>query len=425
MTTLIVHGQHAMLTLFLAMILPLQEYVRVPNDRTGVGASGKIGRGTSRGEQFVPRATPTQTAPAWAYSTPSIPIQAAPSWVYAAPSASLEPSPASATINPTETANRDQTRRVEPPINLPALARTNPYLAYHRGWVGGFWNGVSPSPGRGRLPPPPGRNRHPGRAPAILGMGLGWNLPAWLIGPMAYRWGYFPYDNPFARRGPSPGTERPFDDYSRPIRILNPVPTEKLLDEALTAFRAARDAFRRGLPTGPRPDRCGVAPDARRPRHPSIPRPGPLRAPPLRGIGRGALRHPGGWPRLGLGDDDRPLRRPRSLHLATPAAGGLLRGEASGGGGPVRAGLPLLHHRVCRGGSASGITSCAPAERPIVRAVDPGNPSRPGKASAIGTPLLRPRPAPFRPPRRPAHRTSRGSWKGPGSSSPGRIPSSS
>jgi tetratricopeptide (TPR) repeat protein len=247
MTSLIFPSQHALLTLFLALILPMQEFIRVPNDRTGVGAAGKIGRGTSLGEQFIPRAMPTQAAPAWAYyPPPSTPVQAASAWASAAPPASVEPSPAPPNNNPAEGANRDQIRRVEIPINLPALARSNPYLAYHRGWVNGFWNARVPGPGPRPAPAPAGSEAASRRGPrAIPGMGLGWSLPAWLIGPMAYRWGYFPYDNPFARPGPPAGTERPIDDYSRPIRILNPVPTEKLLDEALATFRAARDAFRR------------------------------------------------------------------------------------------------------------------------------------------------------------------------------------
>jgi tetratricopeptide (TPR) repeat protein len=63
---------------------------------------------------------------------------------------------------------------------------------------------------------------------------------------MAYFWGYSPYDNPFYRGEPPLGGIRPRpDDYSRPINVQNPPPTETLLNEALINLRAARDAFRR------------------------------------------------------------------------------------------------------------------------------------------------------------------------------------
>ena len=51
------------------------------------------------------------------------------------------------------------------------------------------------------------------------GMGLGWGLPAWVIGPMAYRWGYFAFANPYLVGPPPSGPARSgFPDYSRPVR---------------------------------------------------------------------------------------------------------------------------------------------------------------------------------------------------------------
>ena len=187
----------------------------------------------------------------------------------------VQPSPAQSDVNPSESADRAEMSRLDLAVNLPALARDNPYLAYHRGWVHGYWNASFPNawsrPTRGYSATEAASGKGPGSGP---GMGLGWGLPAWVIGPMAYRWGYFRYDNPFHRGGPTLDADPPrADDYSRPISVLIPPPTESLLDDALLSFRAARDAFRReDYPRRPPPDRGCVTPDARRPDAASIPR---------------------------------------------------------------------------------------------------------------------------------------------------------
>jgi tetratricopeptide (TPR) repeat protein len=239
LTQIIRHELGIIMTVVLTV--GFQDFVRVPNDRTGVGASGKIGRGTSPGEQFVPRSRPTQTSPAWVYSTPSMPAQAPPVWVDSTPA---QASPAQGTVTPSESADRAETRGMDLAVRLPAVARGNPYLAYHRTWFNSYWTARLTRSWSRSTPAYAGTEAASWKGP-IVGLGLGWSLPAWLIGPMAYRWGYFPYDNPFDRGGPSRAGERPrVDDYSRPIRILNTPPTEALLNDALMSFRAARAAFR-------------------------------------------------------------------------------------------------------------------------------------------------------------------------------------
>lgn len=220
------------LGLFLAMALSVafQDY-RIPNDRGGVGASGTIGRGTTPGEKFVPVLPSTQPAPTWIYVVPSTPAQPAPALGEVAPP-----------VVPTSLSV------AEASLRLPALARANPYSSYHRGWVHGYWNARLPDSSWRPTPGPGGTDATPGKGLSpVLGIGLGWGLPAWSIGPMAYSWGYFPYNNPFLR-GPAPGgaDRLRFDDYSRPIGVLNPPPTETLFDEAILRFERARESFRRG-----------------------------------------------------------------------------------------------------------------------------------------------------------------------------------
>ena len=217
------------MTLFLT--LGFQDYY-IPNDRGGVGANGTIGRGTGNGEHFV-------------YSRPA--ARAAPTYVYAAPPTSFQPAPAPIETAPAESASRTEPSLIEPAVIYPALVRRNPYLAYHRGWVHGYWDARLPGIRSRPTAATAGAGADAWSAPmAGLGLGLGWGLPAWMIGPMSYSWGYYRYDNPFYRGAPTPGEARPrFDDYSRPINVQNPPPTETLLFEALASFGAARDAFRR------------------------------------------------------------------------------------------------------------------------------------------------------------------------------------
>lgn len=74
-------------------------------------------------------------------------------------------------------------------------------------------------------------------------MGLGWGLPAWLVGPMVYDWGYSPFVNPYLADRPA-GVAQPAP-YASPIPALSAPPTATLVDEALRDFAAAREAFRR------------------------------------------------------------------------------------------------------------------------------------------------------------------------------------
>jgi hypothetical protein len=53
------------------------------------------------------------------------------------PSEPMRPAPAGSSGEATE---RREARGMDLALNLPALARRNPYLVYHRGWVYGYWN---------------------------------------------------------------------------------------------------------------------------------------------------------------------------------------------------------------------------------------------------------------------------------------------
>ncbi|MHB1562209.1 MAG: tetratricopeptide repeat protein [Isosphaeraceae bacterium] len=208
-------------------------WAQSPNDLGGVGAQGKIGRGTSPGEHpgaldmpfirytQVYVATPEEAAPAMRPAEPS------------------EPSAPIATPPPAEPVSR--VRRV------PALVRNNPYMTFHRGWVHGYWNTAASQPAE-RAPQPTAASESGGfgAASATLpepGMGLGWGLPAWLVGPMVYDWGYSPFLNPYLAERPA-GAAQPAP-YASPIPALSAPPTATLVDEALRDFLAAREAFRR------------------------------------------------------------------------------------------------------------------------------------------------------------------------------------
>lgn len=222
---------HFGVVITLLLTVGFQDYYR-PNDRGGVGASGKIGRGTGPGEHFVAITPPGQPAPAW---------------LYAAPVAVARPEPAAPDIAPPASPSPRATTLAERTIRLPALSHAIPYSPYHRGWFNGYWSARLPDPSWRPTPGPGSPDASPERGPSpLLGVGLGWGLPAWLSGPMVYSWGYEPYRNPFRRGQPSGGPDRrAFDDYSWPIDVMNPPPTDLILDEAIARFEAAREAFRR------------------------------------------------------------------------------------------------------------------------------------------------------------------------------------
>lgn len=210
-------------------VFPASGRAQSPNDLGGIGADGKIGRGTSPGEH--PGAA---DVPAIRYTQVyvSVPVEAAPA------------------VQPSESSVPPATRPSEPVSRVrrvPALVRNNPYMAFHRGWVHGYWNtAANPTTTRASEPAPAAESGGSDVASANLpepGMGLGWGLPAWLVGPMVYEWGYYPFVNPFLAARPA-GVDRPAS-YEGPTPALLAPPTATLVDEALRDFRAAREAFRR------------------------------------------------------------------------------------------------------------------------------------------------------------------------------------
>ncbi len=240
--------------------LPARGLGQSPHDTGGVGAEGLIGRGTIPEERpFAAYSNPETLAPVYA----AAPLTASSRPLPVANVPSLAPGSRSDIGMAATVAERPPTPAVRPPARVPALVRPNPYMAFHRGWVHGYWNVRAGGPAAWRSSTGATTGTATVRRPVDAGtgprggglvstgvleprMGLGWGLPAWLIGPMAYRWGYFAFANPYLVGPPPSGPARSgFPEYSRPVNTLAAPPTEAMLNEALRSFRAARDAFRR------------------------------------------------------------------------------------------------------------------------------------------------------------------------------------
>ena len=125
----------------------------------------------------------------------------------------------------------------------------NPYSAYHRGWVNGYWNGNGLGWGWNN------GNWGWGGLGFGLGYGLGWGLPAWGYGSSYYNnWGYSNYYNPYYDASPvviqTPmivnNTTVPPIDYSQPIDTTGPPPAATVVNNANGVFDAARVAFKDG-----------------------------------------------------------------------------------------------------------------------------------------------------------------------------------
>ncbi len=248
----VIHAVGRLVALAVALGLPAQQGSVSPHEEAGVGAAGTIGRGTIPEER-----------PAVSNVVPSYPTYA----TYNRPATILAPA-MNVTAMPSRPAatgaadNRPQIQPDEPTANEPALVRTNPYRSYHRRWLHGYWNAHrfgsltwrytgdgSGFTARGGLAQAATGSRGGGLVPHLLtrpGMGQGWGLPAWLIGPMVYNWGYFEFDNPF-NDGSDEVDPAPRDtlDDSRPVDVAAAPPNETLLHDALDRFHEAREAFRR------------------------------------------------------------------------------------------------------------------------------------------------------------------------------------
>lgn len=130
----------------------------------------------------------------------------------------------------------------------------NPYWGYHQGWMHGYWNGNYP----GRW----GWGRYWGGYPGYwgwggwgwggygwgLGAGLGWGLSSWLYGPMLYDWGYASYYNPYYDLAyPAGAVAQPLIyDYSQPLSAVTTTPDESVMNQAMSTFDNAREAFKVG-----------------------------------------------------------------------------------------------------------------------------------------------------------------------------------
>jgi hypothetical protein len=132
-----------------------------------------------------------------------------------------------------------------PGVALPY--RPNPYLAYHRGWVNGFWNPNYYSSGWGW-----GGWRAPGTSALAWGVGLG--MAAWGMGSVLNSWGYSSFVNPYYTpsslvvQQPAVVVQQPpvVYDYSRPLDLASPPPAQEVVDRSVASFDSARAAFRAG-----------------------------------------------------------------------------------------------------------------------------------------------------------------------------------
>ncbi len=219
------------------VVLPPQRFGRNPHEVGGVGAEGLIGRGTIPEERpSVLDSSSIQLAPVYVAVPVAAPTAASsrPVPVAASPSVAVSRAVPSAGQPPRARGNRLSPRQ-------PARMRRSPYVFYDRGWLHGYW--TLPLDG-----PSVGRDSASGVGPGLVS---GWGLPAWIIGPMVYRWGYIAYANPFAEAAAPHRPEGPARyDYSQPVDLTNPPPAEARLLDALRTFHAAREAFRREDYTG-------------------------------------------------------------------------------------------------------------------------------------------------------------------------------
>jgi hypothetical protein len=250
--TAMYHAVGRFVALALALGLPAQGVGRSPHEVAGVGAAGTIGRG-SIPEERPAVLSPVRSSPTDATYDRLAPVVARPTNVTVAPSRP---------VTPTTPGYRRQVGSVRAVANEPALVRSNPYRNYHRSWLHGYWNvhhsgsltwrfsgNGSGSTSEGELAQTGTGSRDGGLVPHLVarpGMGRGWGLPAWLIGPMVYDWGYLDFTNPFNEVAApvDPGRRDPFD-YSHPVNVVAEPPDEALFHQALDRFHEARMAFRR------------------------------------------------------------------------------------------------------------------------------------------------------------------------------------
>jgi tetratricopeptide (TPR) repeat protein len=141
-------------------------------------------------------------------------------------------------------------------VNRLGVGWNNPYMAYHNGWVHGYWNGHYPG-GFGWRPYGYGYPGFYGAGWGGLGLGLGlgaglglgWGLSPWLYGPMLYNYGYSNYSNPYYGAGYGGGAvvaQPAVYDYSQPLDAQSAAPAQTATDQAEASFNPAREAFRGG-----------------------------------------------------------------------------------------------------------------------------------------------------------------------------------
>jgi hypothetical protein len=122
------------------------------------------------------------------------------------------------------------------------------YASYHQGWVNGFWNShYLPAGGWGV-----------GLGNSALGWGAGIGVAAWGIGSLFNTWGYSSFVNPYYTptvvvQQPAVVVQQPavvaqpvVYDYSRPLDLSSPPPTQAVIDQSVGTFDDARVAFKAG-----------------------------------------------------------------------------------------------------------------------------------------------------------------------------------
>jgi hypothetical protein len=121
--------------------------------------------------------------------------------------------------------------------------RPNPYAAYHAGWVNGSWNGNYARGGGW------GWNNWGMNA---LGLGVGIGVASWGLGSLWNTWGYSSFMNPYVMPAttvvqPSTVVVQPMVyDYSRPLDLSSPPPSQPVVEQAVASLDSARASFLAG-----------------------------------------------------------------------------------------------------------------------------------------------------------------------------------
>ena len=197
---------------------------------------------------------------------PSAPAESPPVWLYVPAPAARTALPAPGEpVTPSEPRRRAEPRAVERAIDLPALARRNPYLAFHRGWVHGYWTARIADSRLRPIAGPDGAEATSWNGPRP---GPGWGWAGGSPPGSSARWSIPGDTSPMTTRSTAPAPGR-----LRAAAVRRLFPSDPCPEPAADRYApprcphhlpiGARGLPRRGLHAGPPADRRGAQADAR------------------------------------------------------------------------------------------------------------------------------------------------------------------